>query len=180
MNDSFPANPASQRRLGFALTVSLSLHLGIAIGLGQSSPFVPNGALRQAVNLQVHLRSPALSGTAQLPIPAPTDPVPSLLQPENPSIEQITPARFIAEPDLDILRDIPVSLSGRIHFRLHVSSIGTIGAIEVLEHDPLPVELLAGLKISLAQTRLHPAKHEGHAVDSTLDITVRFDPVTVP
>jgi hypothetical protein len=28
--------------------------------------------------------------------------------------------------------------------------------------------------------RLHPAKHEGRAVDSTLDITVRFDPVTVP
>lgn len=180
MNDSFPASPVSQRRLGFALTVSLLLHLGIAIGLGQASPFVPNGALRQAVNLHVQLRSPARSGTAPMPIPAPADPAPSLHQPENPAMEQITPARFIAEPDLDTLRDIPIGLSGKIHFRLHVSSVGTISAIEVLGHDPLPVELLTGLKNSLAQTRLHPAEHEGHAVDSTLDITVRFDPVTMP
>lgn len=180
MIDSPPAHPADQRRLGFALTASLLLHLSLVIGLGQSSPFVPGGTMRQVVNFHAHLRSPALSGTVQIPAPAPIAPEPLLRQPEHPSPRQVTPARFIVEPDLDTLRDIPISISGKIHFRFHVSSIGTIGVIEILEHDPVPVELLNGLKTSLAQTRLHPAEHEGHAVDSTLDITVRFDPITVP
>ncbi|MDO8347775.1 MAG: hypothetical protein Q7S85_07750 [Rugosibacter sp.] len=180
MNELPSANPAAQRRLGLTLAVSLLLHLGVATGLGTLSPFVPGGTLRQATSLHVQLRSPTLSGPAQTPIPAPIAAGPSVRQAERPSPEQITPARFITEPDLDILRDIPVSLSGRIHFRLHVSSLGTISSIEVIAHDPLPIALLDGLKTSLAQTRLHPAEFEGRTVASTLDITVGFDPVTVP
>lgn len=113
-----------------------------------------------------------------MPVTASTDSLPPQRAPAK--AREVLSARFITEPDFDVLRDIPVTLSGRIHFRLRVSSIGTVSAVEVAEHDPVPLDLMNALKNSLAQTRLHPAEQEGQPVDSLLDITVWFEPSTVP
>lgn len=172
-------NSATQRRLGCALTTSLLIHLSFIIGIS-TSLFVPNDTTRQTASLHAYLRPPALPSKAQTSVPWPIVGAPPIRQTNNLPAEHTIPARFIIEPDLGTLRDIPVSLGGRVHFRLHVSSIGTISAIETLEHDPLPLDLLDGLKDSLTKTLLHPAEHAGKAVDSTLDITVWFEPVTVP
>lgn len=179
MIDSPPADSICQRRLWHALIASLLIHLSLVIGLRKSTLFVPNGTLRQVAEIHVHL-PPVLSNRMQAHVPAPVNGAPPAGQLKKSPAERTLPARFIIEPDLGVLRDIPVSLGGRVHFRLHVSSIGTIGAIETLAHDPLPLDLLDGIKASLAQTMLHPAEQGGEAVDSTLDITIWFEPVSVP
>ena len=173
------ANSVVQRRLAWALTASLLIHLSVIIGMN-TSLFVSKDTTRQTASLHVYLRPSALSNRVQTPVSWNIAGSPPVRQIINPSAEQVIPAHFIVEPDLATLSHIPVSLGGKARFRLHVSSIGTISAIETLEHDPLPPDLLDGLKDSLAKALLHPAQHAGQAVDSTLDITVGFEPVTMP
>lgn len=170
---SFLVNRAARHRLGWALALSSLLHFSFLIG---TSWHVPSGAmnrLRQTdARLHVHLSPPPREEkTFSPPLPA--------IQPARESTSRVIPPRFIVEPDLSVFQDIPLSAGGKVRFRLHVSSIGTINGVEVLGHDPLPPELLGGLKNLLSKTMLRPAEQDGQAVGSTLDITVGFEPIDV-
>jgi len=186
MNNLQHTRFARQHWLGYAFIASVLLHVSLIVGLSASPLIHPfDGTVKSTPDFRVEIQRPATARQALAPEPipkpvAPTDATPLPRQRESLEVSEVIPARFIVEPDLDGLRDIPVTLSGRIHFRLHVSSIGTVGAVEVVEHDPVPLDLMNELKSSLAQARLHPAEQKGHSVNSTLDITVRFEPVTMP
>lgn len=185
MDNLHPAYFAGKSRLGYALAASISIHLGLLVGFLNRMPAIDFSEASRGAGLpHVRLRAdiqPSVSSNAvqtSVPVTASTDSPPPQRAPAK--AREVLSARFITEPDFDVLRDIPVTLSGRIHFRLRVSSIGTVSAVEVAEHDPVPLDLMNALKNSLAQTRLHPAEQEGQPVDSLLDITVWFEPSTVP
>ena len=154
--------------------LSFLLHAGFLTGMNQTaSPDAMNPRRQADVRLQVQLSPrPRAEKAPALPLP--------VAQPAKASANQVTPPRFIVEPDLSLLQDIPLSMGGKVHFRLRVSALGTVSAIEVLGHDPLPSELLDGLKNRLSETMLRPAEQDGRAVDSTLDITVGFEPGNAP
>jgi hypothetical protein len=171
MISSPPASSVGRHRLGFALIISLLIHLSLVIGLGESSPFMSNSTMWPMAGLHAHLQPPVLPSHGLVPLHHHSE--------SSSAAEQVIPAHFIIEPDLDALRDISVSIGGKIHFRLYVSSIGTVTSIKILQQDPVSLDLLDALKTRLEQARLYPAKRGGQAVDSTLDITVRFEPVTV-
>lgn len=154
--------------------LSFLLHAGFLTGMNRTTALGVMNPLRQAdVRLQVQL-SPRPRGEKAF---SPRSPA---IQPAKASANQVIPPRFIVEPDLSLLQDIPVSMGGKVRFRLRVSALGTVSAIEVLGHDPLPPELLDGLKNRLSETMLRPAEQDGRAVDSTLDITVGFEPGNAP
>lgn len=177
--NSLPPATFANRRLGYAFTVSVLIHLGIVAGLSMPAARLPEQKMRQEVHLRVVIQATSAAKPMQMSAIAPIDPITAPPQSENRTEKTIIPARFIVEPDLDALRDIPVSLGGKIQLRLHVSSIGTVSAIELGEHDPVPNDLLNELKNNLAQTRLYPAEQAGNAMDSILEITVHFEPVTI-
>lgn len=189
MNNLLHARSARRHRLGYALIASVLLHICLIVGLSTSPRVYPlDGTVKSMTNFRVEIRQPAsatvrhaLTPAELIPEPiAPTDAARLPRQSKRLEVSEIIPARFIVEPDLDGLRDTPVTVSGRIHFRLHVSSIGTVSAVEVVENDPVPLDLMNALTSNLAQAQLRPAEQQGHPMNSTLDITVRFDPITVP
>lgn len=177
--NSLPPAASANRCLGYAFTISVLIHLGIVAGLSMPSAMLPEQTMRQEAHLRVVIQASSIVKPMQMPAIAPLDTITAPPQSENLTAKTIIPARFIVEPDLDALRDIPVSFGGKIQLRLHVSSIGTVSAIELGEHDPVPNNLLNELKNNLAQTRLYPAEQAGNAVDSILEITVHFEPVTM-
>lgn len=169
-------------RLGYAFTMSFLIHAGMVIFLSMHTTVQPEQKIQPAVHLHVVIRTSSIAKPMQVPAIAPITPLDPITMPqpsESPTPKTIIPARFIVEPNLDALRDIPVSLGGKIQLRLHVSSIGTVSEIELVEHDPVPNNLLNELKNYLAQMRLYPAEQAGRAVDSILEITVHFEPVTM-
>jgi len=66
-------------------------------------------------------------------------------------------------------------MDGAIRFRLHVSALGTVSAVDTIQSDPIPIELRDGLRANLIQALLEPARKDGKPISSTLDITVRFE-----
>lgn len=166
-------------RLAWALAASLALHLG-AVWLFSAGymQYLP----RPAKNLTLTVTlADARNAAAQKHAPeAPSSEVPvSAVAPNFPG--PITEkARFLVEPDLSALEDIAVPASGSLTLRLHVSSLGTIDNIDVMKSDPVPKELLDGLRDKLRQTRLAPARAGSQPVASALDLVIRYETAPTP
>lgn len=179
MSATAPIVTLEARRLVKAFAASLLIHSGLIVGLNVDSMPV-SGRTEISVNpLKVSLpnkpgRMPERKSDKSMAREVPSQPVAKKAG-EN----TLSPARFLSNPDLDALQNIPVMIGGSVKFRLHVSEIGTVGMIEVLQSTPTSVELLEGLKANLKKATLYPAQSDGKAIPSTLDITVRYEALEV-
>jgi outer membrane biosynthesis protein TonB len=169
-------------RLAWPLAISLTLHLclGWLFSPG-SADTLARGA--KAVTLTVVLASkehPAAPAPAAAePAPAPALPGPPAAPTDAEGI-LTQKARFLAAPDLSDLEQIAVPLPGRLVLRLHVSALGTVDGVTVVESDPLPKELLDGLLDRFGRARLSPAQAGSQAVASTLDLVIRYESAPMP
>lgn len=179
MSSSSITSSADKRGLRSALGVSLLIHLGVFVVL--------NAAL-----LPASTRSGIRSNRVEVSLPKLTiQPNASLHDTpvvkahairtavKSPSNNVTSPARFLVDPNLDELQDIPVFVGGKVKFRLHVSIIGTVSTVEILESDPIPQALLSGLQDKLKRAKLKPATTSGESVASTLDIAVKFEDLEI-
>lgn len=168
--------------LAWPLAVSLALHLGLVWLFSPGAlDFRPRQA--KAVTLTVSLpgaerraRSPALpppQASAAPPATAAT----ATAEPPGAVTQQ---ARFLVAPDLTALEDIPVPTAGSLSLRLHVSALGSVDRVVVIRSDPLPTDLLDGLRRRFENTRLRPALAGSQAVASTLDVVIRYEPAPTP
>jgi len=169
-------------RLAGPLAASLALHLciGWLFSAGHVQ-FLP----RPGKNLTLTV---TLAGTQSAAPQKPAAEAPPAAPPEAP-VQAVSPntpgpitekARFLFEPDLSALETIAVPLSGSLTLRLHVSSLGEVDRVDVLKNDPVPGELLDGLRDKLRQTRLSPAMAGSLPVASTLDLVIRYETPPAP
>lgn len=167
-------------RLAWPLAISLALHLGLGWLL---SAEVAGDLLRsaKAVTLTVVLASkeatetPALVAAEPAPIPAPPTAATATAAPADAAAKLTRKAHFLVDPDLSDLEEIAVPFSGSLTLRLHVSALGTVDRVIVVNSDPVPTELLDGLVSRFAQARLTPAQAGSQAVASTLDLVIRYE-----
>lgn len=167
-------------RLAWPLAISLALHLGLGWLL---SAEVAGHLLRsaKAVTLTVVLASkeatetPALVAAEPAPIPAPPTAATATAAPADAAAKLTRKAHFLVDPDLSDLEEIAVPFSGSLTLRLHVSALGTVDRVIVVNSDPVPTELLDGLVSRFAQARLTPAQAGSQAVASTLDLVIRYE-----
>jgi outer membrane biosynthesis protein TonB len=89
-------------------------------------------------------------------------------------------ARFLVAPDLSPLEQIAVPFPGTLTVRLHVSALGTVDRVSVVQSDPVPKEMLDGLLDRLGSTRLTPAQAGSQPVASTLDVVIHFEVAPTP
>jgi outer membrane biosynthesis protein TonB len=175
----------SVSKLAWPLAASLALHLAAGWIL---SPTAAHFLARpeKTVTLTVSL---AQQETAQLPQPA-VAPAPAMpTTPETAAIAgpaatdegRITSkARFLVAPDLSPLEQIAVPFPGTLTVRLHVSALGTVDRVSVVQSDPVPKEMLDGLLDRLGSARLTPAQAGSQPVASTLDLVIRFEVAPTP
>jgi hypothetical protein len=168
--------------LAWPLAVSLALHLGLA-WLFSPGAFDYRPRQAKAVTLTVSLpgaerreRTPARPPQASSAPPAATAATATAETPD--AVTQ--PPRFLVAPDLAALEDIPVPAAGSLSLRLHVSALGTVDRVIVIRSDPLPTDLLDGLRRRFESTRLTPAVAGSRAVASTLDVVIRYEPAPTP
>lgn len=188
-NDSFPAQhplpglPYRQAataapRLAAAILASLMLHLGLAILVSSALTYT---AVKEAA-------SPPLRVTlAQAPmhaVPATGTPARATASdlPGEPQIQRETvgpsqqPARFLVDPDLSVLEEIPTTFPGTISLRLNVTSQGRVERVSVVRADPVPKELIDGLIDRFGKAKLSPAMMGSQAIASSIEVTIRVDP----
>ncbi len=174
--------------LAWPLAISLALHLGLGWLLSaEVTGHLARSA--KAVTLTVVLASkeatetPAPAAAESTPASPPAA-APATAQPPTTATAAATTdaagkltrkARFLVDPDLSDLEQIAVPFSGSLTLRLHVSALGTVDRVIVVNSDPVPTELLDGLVSRFAQARLTPALAGSQAVASTLDLVIRYE-----
>jgi len=173
--------------LAWPLAISLALHLGLGWLLSaEVTGHLARSA--KAVTLTVVLASKEATETpapaAAESTPASPPAAPATAQPPTTATAAATTdaagkltrkARFLVDPDLSDLEQIAVPFSGSLTLRLHVSALGTVDRVIVVNSDPVPTELLDGLVSRFAQARLTPAQAGSQAVASTLDLVIRYE-----
>ena len=172
-------------QLAWPLAVSLALHLGAGWVFFGSPQFLSRQG--KNVTLTVTLASNQQAEPRKIVDADPTSVLPSAppaapASASAPSTDGLITekARFLVEPDLSALESIAVPLSGSLTLRLHVSFLGTVDRVELVNSDPIPRELLDGLLEKLRQTRLAPALAGSQPVASTLNLEIRYEPGVVP
>jgi hypothetical protein len=90
------------------------------------------------------------------------------------------PARFLSDPDLSILETIPVTLPGSVTLKLKISTHGKVVQVKIVRADPAPKELIDGLMARFSEAHLMPAMLDQQPTESSLEVTVRFEPGLVP
>ena len=169
-------------QLAWPLAASLALHLGAGWVFSSGSlQFLP----RQGKNLVLTVTLASNQHAEPQKIVQagpPTAPPAAAASAATPNTDgTITEkARFLLVPDLSALEEIAVAVSGSLTLRLHVSSLGTVDRVELMKSDPVPAELLDGLRDKLRQTRLTPALAGSQPVASTLDLVIRYETAAVP
>lgn len=172
-------------RLAWPLAISAALHLGIGWLLSPgSAAYLPRST--KAVTLTVLLANK--ERTEPLPVAAaapaaipPTPPAPARAAAAPDAGGSLTQkARFLAEPDLSALEEIPVPFSGSLTLRLEVSALGTVDRVAVVRSDPVPQELLDGLLARFRLARLAPAQEGSKPVASSLDLVIRYETTPAP
>ncbi len=169
--------PETPRLAGFVLA-SLMLHLGIALLVSSSLTYT---AVREAASpsLTVTLAQTSIHNLqpAHLLPPATTTDLPT-----EPQIQRDTlgpsqqPARFLIDPDLSVLEQIPTSIPGAISLRLYVTAQGVVDRVSVVRADPVPKELIDGLVERFGKAKFTPALIGSQPAASTVEVTIRVDP----
>ena len=176
---------SNAERIVWPLAVSVALHLGLAVMLSiGSEAHLPRKV--KAITLTVFLAGKDRTEPVPIAAPAPALPPPTPSAPSAPpgsteaSGTVTLKARFLVDPDLSVLEEIPVPVAGSLTIRLHVSALGTVDRVTVMKSDPVPKELLDGVLSRLQKARLAPALAGSEAVASTVDLVIRFEPGLMP
>lgn len=180
----------SETRLAASFAVSLALHLCLGWML---APALESHRPKQAkaVTLTVFLATkdrleplPIASAPPAVPAAAPDAAAAgstSATAAATDAVGKLTQkARFLVPPDLAALEEIPLTFSGSLNIRLHVSPLGTVDRVTLLKSDPVPKELLDGLTSRLQHSRLTPALAGSEPVASTLDLVIHYEPGPTP
>jgi hypothetical protein len=137
-------------------------------------------ALVTRLNVELVARSTPFPDPAP-PLPTPPPEAPHEIPP-SPSNEAATEhpgvaPHFLGDPGLDELGEIPVLSHGQLTLSIHVSPLGTAEKIEVIRADPVPRELVDGLRSKLSRARYAPARSpSGKALAGVMEIVVQFEP----
>ncbi len=186
-NEAYPAPPPAivaesdtpeGPRLAGAFLASLMLHLGLAIVVSSTLTFTtvketPSPPL--TVTLAQAREAPAEPIDTPLPTIVPQPPADTVLPASPPELPK-KQARFIVDPDLSLLEEIPTTLPGSITLRLYITEQGLVERVSVVRADPVPTELLDGLVDRFGKARLAPAMVGSQPQASSLDVTIRVDP----
>lgn len=97
-----------------------------------------------------------------------------------PAEKHSQPARFTHDPDLSILETIPVTIPGSVTLKLNISAQGKVIQTTVIRSDPAPKALIDGLVARFSEAILEPARVDQRATESSLEVTVRFEPGLIP
>lgn len=170
-------NSSGAPQLPGALLVSLMLHLAFAAIVASTATYTPvmntAGSRMNATLAQASVPNKRPAGA--LPIASasnsPRDPPQggSLGPPQQ-------PARFLTDPDLSVLEEIPTTFPGTVSLRLNISALGNVERVNVIRADPVPKELIDGLIERFGKAKLAPAMMGLQAVASTIEVTIRIDP----
>ncbi len=188
-NDSFPAmlhapghptgrDPPQTPHLAGALLVSLMLHLGLAVLVSSTLTYT---VVRDSAGPPLNVTLAQTPARAMQLADAPARTAPSD-QPSAPQVQRETlgppqqPARFLVDPDLSVLEEIPTTIPGTVTLGLSVTAQGTVERVKVIRADPIPRELLDGLVERFAKAKLLPATVGSQATASTINVTIRVDP----
>lgn len=176
-------------RLERAITLSVALHLGIALMTRNpvETARISDGGPPELAAISVFLTPPAASKNmltppddmAQQEIQRPI--LPSAVAAHTREVGEpgvmVQRARFLVDPDLSPLETMPVGMAGQVVLLLAVSHLGTVSSVTLASGDPMPSDLLAAISNVFARAQLRPAlDKEGRPLDSSLKIVVRFEP----
>ena len=189
-NEDFPPLPVVQRgappgkqapSLAGPFLASLMLHLLAAATLSLHAPYpvVKDMAPRLELTLVRPLAPLPATQLAEL-APVPAAPASDFQPPRSVETVIRRGARFLDDPDLTILEQIPVATQGSITLRLQVNAQGVVESVAVARSDPAPQALVEGLKQRFGAARLSPALVDGSPAASSIEVTVRFEPGLYP
>lgn len=176
MDDPAPRPDWRQSRLQQAFAASLALHAlagWLVFPAWQAMPVarVAPAALSVRLDARPAAALPSVPAAKVAHASAATG-----LSAEAAAAGSITRPRFLSPPDIDGLRTIPVPAAGSLSLRLYVTAAGTVERVEVRRSDPVPPELLEGIRRRFRQAALQPAMSAAGPLPGTLDIEVRFEP----
>ena len=177
--------------LAFPFLFSLMLHFGLVLAVSATMNFTPVGdssppvltATFSSLPKEMPPPEPTITSTDAIRIADSRD-LPEPLLPRNPSSDTAQgiagdanrQARFLVDPDLSILEEIPAAGPGVISLQLSITALGNVERVTVVRSDPVPRELLDGLVERFGKAKLSPAIINGKAAASSLAITIRVDP----
>lgn len=169
---------APAARLTTAVLLSTLLHLCFAAAFAGSATYSPVPTSSPQLDVRLVRASPVPVATNDTKPYQAVEPAPTAAR--NPADVPTRAARFLAEPNLNILEDVPVSLPGSASLRLQVDAKGIVERVTLIRNDPAPKDLIDGLLATFAATRLTPALIGDRPVASSIDVTVRFEPGLLP
>ncbi len=154
------------------------LHLGLAILVSSTLSYTVVGDAAspplQVTLAQAPQRAVPAAGA---PLPATAIDLPGEPQPQRENLgPSQQPARFLVNPDLSVLEEIPTTFPGTISLRLNVTSQGTVERVSLVRADPVPKELIDGLIDRFGKAKLSPAMMGSQAIASIIEITIQVDP----
>lgn len=170
-------------QLALPLLVSAMLHIGLVLAVSSTLGFsaitdTPQASLSATLvqATRTEPESPPLLAEAKI-VPEPLAPIPQNRLRDAAQIQTSTrQARFLVDPDLSILEQIPAAMPGAVSLRLYVTRQGNVERVTVIRSDPVPKDLLDGLVERFGSARLSPAMVDGTPTESTLEVTIRVDP----
>lgn len=165
--------------LGTALIASALLHGAILATGVQVAHEIPDAApfpapLTVTLSSMVRDSAPPRTDANSVPAQATATARPAIT--DKPS----QPARFTLDPDLSILETIPVNLPGSITLKLNINAQGKVTQVTVVRSAPAPKALIDGLIHRFSEARLQPALLDQRPIESSLEVTVRFEPGLTP
>lgn len=171
-------HPPETPRLAGAFLASLMLHFGLAVLVTSTLTYTAvSDNAGSPLNVTLAQAPARAAQLAEAPaFTAPRDhPGATRTQQKTLDLPQ-QPARFLVDPDLSVLEEIPATFPGTVSLSLSVTAQGTVERVKVIRADPVPKELLDGLVERFAKAKLSPATVGSQATASTINITIRVDP----
>ncbi len=151
------------------------LHLGLAILVSSSVTYkVVRDVAPQPLTVTLAQAPSEIRQIADVPVSTPRPIAPPIQSAKTGAVQQ--PARFLIDPDLLVLEEIPTTFPGSISLRLNVTAQGTVERVTVVRADPVPKELLDGLIERFGKAKLSPAMVGSEPTASSVEVTIRVDP----
>jgi hypothetical protein len=173
--------PTSRWPLLVSLACSVALHTLVVVVTSMTKP-TQHTQTPPPPPLLAKLRATTSTNVTTVPEPPVgetlTEQLPqSAAEPSQPSDLKLTrQARFAIPPDLHPLETVPLIGSTRLRLRLHVSALGTLTRIEILETQRVSGEFLATVYQQLEAARYTQALAGPQAVSGTFEILIEAQP----
>jgi hypothetical protein len=180
-------SPAERHgRLLAAGAASIALHVLVVAAL--APPLPSPGMVRPPARiLLAHLIPPAVPPATTLPPPVVAD-IPEESPPSEPARGETSAdgppllgrARFAAPPDFRRLEMLTMPGEVRLKLRVHVSALGKLERIDVLETTLVSAEFLSIVKAQLQAAAYVPARTESGPIASDFTVEIGGSPEPEP